>query len=131
MKVDRLVDTNFLVDHWRRGKTSAAAAYARIHSEDSLAISWIVKAEFLRGAEIARHALPEVQSFLGRYPTHWPDEELLTIYAQLFADLRRKNRLLGGHDLWIAASALRLGVPLVTRNTREFGQVPGIQLDPY
>ena len=39
--------------------------------------------------------------------------------------------LLRADDLWLAASALRLDVPLVTRNTRELGKVPGIKLDPF
>lgn len=131
MIVDRLLDTNFLVQRWRSGENSPASRWLNAHPQARLGISWIVKAEFLRGAHIARHAVLEVYAFLERYPTHWPDEDLLAVYARLFADLRRKNQLLGTHDLWIAASALRLNVPLVTRNTREFGKVDGLALDPY
>jgi tRNA(fMet)-specific endonuclease VapC len=131
MKVDRLVDTDFLVDGWRNGEASGASMYARAHVEDSLAISWIVKAEFLRVAGIAGHESPQIPEFLARYPTHWPDEELLFGYARLTVLLGRRSLSLSTNDLWIAASALRLDVPLVSRNTREFGKVPGIKLDPF
>jgi tRNA(fMet)-specific endonuclease VapC len=131
MRVDRLVDTDFLIDRWRNGEASGASIYARAHMEDSLAISWIVKGEFLGIAGIAGQDSPQIMEFLARYPTHWPDEELILGYARLNVLLLRRSLSLRTNDLWIAASALRLDVPLVTRNTREFGKVPRIKLDPY
>jgi predicted nucleic acid-binding protein len=131
MKVDRLVGTDFLVDRWCNGDASDASIYARSHMEDSLGIPWIVKGEFLHITGIAGQDLPQVVEFLARYPTHWPDEELLVGYARLHVLLRRQNLSLRDEDLWIAVSALHLDVPLVTRNTREFGKVPGIKLDPF
>jgi tRNA(fMet)-specific endonuclease VapC len=131
MKVDRLIGTDFLFDRWRNGESSDAAIYARAHVDHSLAIPWIVKGEFLRVAEIAGRDSPQVLGFLARYPTYWPDDELLVGYARLNMLLRRRSLSLRNEDLWIAVSALRLDVPLVTQNTREFGKVPGIKLDPY
>jgi predicted nucleic acid-binding protein len=131
MKVDRLIGTDFLVDRWRNGEASDASIYARLHTEDSLAIPWIVKGEFLSFTAIDGKASPQLLELLARYPTHWPDEELLVGYARLNALLRRQSLSLRNEDLWIAISALRLDVPLVTRNTREFGKVPGIKLDPF
>ena len=131
MNVDRLVDTDFLIDRWRNGESSDAWAYARAHMDDSLAIPWIVKGEFLHIAGIVGEHSTQVVEFLARYPTHWPDEELLAGYARLNVLLGRQGLSLRANELWIAASALRLNVPLVTRNTREFGKVPGIKLDPY
>jgi predicted nucleic acid-binding protein len=131
MKVDRLVSTDFLIDRWRGGESSDASAYARAHSDDALAISWVVKGEFLSVAEMAGQLSPHLLEFLARYPTHWPDEELLLGYARLNMRLQQQSLTLCPNALWIAASALRLNVPLVTRNTAEFGKVPGIKLDPY
>jgi predicted nucleic acid-binding protein len=131
MRVDRLVGTDFLIDRWRHGEASDASAYARAHQEDSLAISWIVKGEFLRAAAIAGHDSPALLEFLSRYPTHWPDEEVVVGYARLGVMLRGRNLILGAADLWLAASTLRLGVPLVTRDTTSLGKVPGLKLDPY
>lgn len=34
-------------------------------------------------------------------------------------------------DLWIAASALRHVVPLITRNQREFAGLPGLEIVGY
>jgi tRNA(fMet)-specific endonuclease VapC len=131
MNVDRLVDTDFLIERWCDGESSDASAYARAHMDDSLAIPWIVKGEFLHVAGIIGQHSPQVLAFLARYPTHWPDEEVLAGYARLHVEIGRGGLFLRTNDLWIAVSALCLDVPLVTRNTREFGKVPGIKLDPY
>jgi predicted nucleic acid-binding protein len=131
MNVDRLVHTDFLIDRWRNGEGSGAAVYARAHRDDSLALPWIVKAEFLHLMELAGYDAEKIAEFLGRYPTYWPDDELLVDYARLGVTLSSHAVSLSSEDLWIAASALRLDVALVTRNVREFGKVAGIKLDPY
>ncbi|HEY5704752.1 MAG TPA: type II toxin-antitoxin system VapC family toxin [Terrimicrobiaceae bacterium] len=131
MNVDRLVDTDFLIDRWRKGESSDAAIYARAHANDSLAIPWIVKGELLYVAGIAGQDSPRLLELLARYPTHWPDEGVLLAFARLKVHIVRRSITLRTNDLWIAVSALRLDVPLVTRNTGEFGKVPGIKLDPY
>jgi predicted nucleic acid-binding protein len=131
MRVDRLVGIDFLIDRWRHGEASDAAAFARAHQEESLAISWIVKGEFLRAAVIAGRDSPELLRFFSRYPTHWPDEEVVVGYARLGEVLKQHGLALGPADLWLAASTLRLGVPLVTRDTDGLGKVPGIQIDPF
>ena len=46
----------------------------------------------------------------------------------LVADLRRQGVRIGTHDLRIAAVALAHGATLVTRNERDFRQVPGLTL---
>lgn len=80
---------------------------------------------------MAGHEHHEVREFLARYPTIWPDEESLEIYATLFAEMRKRNALIGPHDLWIAVAALQCRVPLVSRNTDEFGKVPELMVERY
>ncbi len=59
-------------------------------------------------------------------------DELVAVYAQLRVDCVRLGRALGQRDhdadRWIAATALRLGVPLVS-NDRIFEGTPGLQLE--
>ncbi len=90
-----------------------------------------MKAEFLRGAAVAGHHPREVREFLDRFPVAWPDNETLDLYAAQFAKLRAVNALPGPHDLWIAVSALQQDVPLVTRNTMQFGKIQGLRLESY
>lgn len=129
--VDRLLDANFLISRWRDGEKSAAAKWLKANSDLVVGLPWIVKAEFLRGASVAGHERHEVRKFLDRFPVAWPDEETLDLYALQFAELRSANSLPGPHDLWIAVSALQHQVPLVTRNTAEFGKIKGLPLESY
>lgn len=129
--MDYLIDTTFLVRRWREGAESAEQRFAEAHVNDSLAIPWIVKAEFLRGAIVAQQSSESVSTFLDRYPTLWPSEETLHIYADTYAELRRHNQLIGPHDLWIASSALEHDLPIVTRNADHFRRVAGLRVVDY
>jgi tRNA(fMet)-specific endonuclease VapC len=131
MRVDRLLDANFLILRWRQGERSAAANWLNANGDLVLGISWVVKAEFLRGAEVAGHDREAIKDFLKRFPTVWPVDETLEIYASLNAALKKRNELIGPHDLWIAACALQKSVPLVSNNKIEFERVPGLALEYY
>jgi len=45
--------------------------------------------------------------------------------------LQKAGRPIGNNDLWIAAHALSLGVPLASNNLREFERVPGLKLENW
>jgi len=53
--------------------------------------------------------------------------------AAVRADLRRRGRRVGGRalDLIIAATALEFNLTLVTRNLRDYRDIPGLSLFHY
>lgn len=59
-------------------------------------------------------------------------DELIATYARLRAECVRKGHALGQRehdaDRWIAATALRLGIPLVSHD-RVFENTPGLQVE--
>ncbi len=129
--MDFVVDASFLIQRWRLGAVSPEQRFIESHAQATVAVPWIVKGEFLRGAELAGHGSAEVAAFLGRYPVIWPDEETLLLYARTYAALARGNQLIGPHDLWIASAVLRVDLPLLTRNVAEFRRVPGLRVEVY
>ncbi|RZS50131.1 PIN domain-containing protein [Variibacter gotjawalensis] len=52
-------------------------------------------------------------------------------YAEIRTDAERTGRNIGPNDLWIAAHARSLGVPLVTANEREFRTVRGLNIENW
>jgi tRNA(fMet)-specific endonuclease VapC len=55
------------------------------------------------------------------------DSECAAQAARIRVDLEALGTPIGPHDTLIAATALRHQATLVTRNTREFSRVPGLQ----
>ncbi len=52
-------------------------------------------------------------------------------YGEIRAALESRGESIGGSDLWIAAHVKSAGLPLVTKNEREFKRVPGLKLQNW
>ena len=59
------------------------------------------------------------------------NDEVSRRYGQLRADLDSIGRPIGPNDLWVAAHALALSVPLITNNLSEFERVPGLATETW
>lgn len=53
------------------------------------------------------------------------------VYGALSRPLRVAGRLIGSNDLWIAATSLRYGLPLVGANVEHFRRVEALQVVSY
>ncbi len=131
--MDFLADTGFLIDLWREARMPGGPAtrFAQAHAHRQVGICWIVEGEFLSGSTLAGHDASIVTAFLSRYPVVHSNGAISRQYAITFAEQRRQNQLIGPNDLWIAATALSLGLPLLTRNTKEFERVGGLDVIDY
>ena len=56
------------------------------------------------------------------------DHEIARSYARIVAERRRSGRPIGLHDAWIAACAVRHGVPLVTHNAKDFEGIRSLEI---
>ena len=52
-------------------------------------------------------------------------------YGTLRAHLAAAGHLIGPNDLWIAAHALSLELPLISHNLHEFERVPGLAVETW
>ena len=52
-------------------------------------------------------------------------------HAQLYAELSQQGRLIGAHDMIIAATALHHNLSLLTENVEEFSRVAGLRVIPF
>ena len=131
------LDTSFLVDLLRESTRSrsgpATALLARL-GEEELRVGLHVMCELLAGAEMAARPSTErqrVHDLCASLEVVYPDQRFPPVYARILATLERARQRIATMDLLIATAALVDAAPLVTRNTRDFARVPGLELVGY
>jgi predicted nucleic acid-binding protein len=130
--MDYLVDTCFLIDSWReRKRPGPASALALSLADSAFAINWVTAGEFLGGGLLAQQNAAIIEEMLARFTLVPSDTETVNAYAQLYATCRRNKRAIGPNDLWIAASAVRHRIPLITRNQSDFESLPDLEIRGY
>ena len=68
----------------------------------------------------------ELERNLSRYVVEYPDDQLCRFYGEMVAAARERGIQLPAGDAWHAATAVSLGVPLITHNARHFQGIPGL-----
>ncbi len=128
-----LIDTSIWVDV-ERGRLTPAEVSA-VTGSDSVFLSPVTIAELEFGAQ--RAARPDLKqrrlaglSRLRRRPALFIDDATGEIFGRLAAELAAMGR---GHefrtqDLWMASQAVQHGLSLLTRNRKDFEDIPGLDL---
>lgn len=125
------LDTN-TISYYFRGDP-AVVPRLQATPPTQLAVPAIVAYELRYGLlrlppEAARSRLTALDTLLAAMHTLPFDAACAQTAAALRAHLEALGTPIGPHDLLIAATALRHGATLVTRNTREFSRVAGLAL---
>ena len=117
-------------------KRSSQAVLNRLQAVPvaDVCISVITKSELLYGVEASPRRSQDamaVKAFLPYVEVLDFHDEAAAHYAQIRADLKKRGRMIGANDLFIAAHARSLGLKLVTNNTGEFGRVKGLSVENW
>ena len=126
-----LIDTDWIID-LLASVPEAVQLLDRL-AQDGIAISIITYMEAYQGVERSPHP-EEAQNKLSALLDSLPVVPLSPAVAQRCARLRETLRKQGKRvnarslDLIIAATALEYNLTLVTRNTEDYADVPGLKL---
>jgi predicted nucleic acid-binding protein len=130
MKV--VLDTNVLSELTKPKPNRSVSRMVLEAPRGSLFASEITRHELRFGA--LRHPMPEhiwarIQSIILPIP-NWVavNAEIAMRSAEIDARLTTAGRPIGAYDPFIAATALWLGCPVVTRNVRHFSLIDGLQV---
>ena len=130
---DRLIlETTFLIDLERElahGDSGPALEFLENHQAAQLFITFTVAGELAAGVTLDRRERWEQSTAPFRILPYTAD--VCWEYGQAFRYLQANGLLIGTNDLWIAATAIVHGMPLVTRNERHFQRVPKLQVLGY
>jgi tRNA(fMet)-specific endonuclease VapC len=125
-----LVDTSVLVEFERRGDEPPGDDFL---GGEERAISVVTVSELLHGVRRAsegRRARRQafVEGLLATIRPIEVTEAVARVHAEIWSGLAVKGETIGAHDLWIAATAVTHGMGVATKNTDEFGRVPGLRV---
>jgi len=124
----KLVDTSFLVDYAKGHDT--AVSYLSTHDEE-VGASTIVLSEVYRGLMVTQGMTREGAMSKYAWVTAVPfSNEIASEAASLYAELRERGGMINRSDIYIAATARSLGVPLLTADD-DFDAVDNLTVETY
>jgi tRNA(fMet)-specific endonuclease VapC len=110
---------------------SRANQYAPILHGNRLALSFMTVAELFQWAAVRNwgsQRFTSLERSLKNYLIIPVDIELCRIWGNLRAERQAIGRTIASQDAWIAATALRHNLPLVTNNARDFQNIPELKV---
>ena len=128
-----ILDSTFLVDFEResaRRKAGPAMGFLETRTDEELCITFTIAGEMAAGESMGRDRA-KWEAFIRPFRFLGYNDEVAWRFGEIFRELRRKGSLIGANDMWIAATALANGQPLVTRNADEFRRVADLEVLSY
>ena len=96
-----------------------------------LAMSFMTVAELFQWAILRQWGdsrLAQLEQYLSNYLIIPVDQSLCREWAYIRAKRQSAGRPISPQDAWIAATALRYDLPLVTHNIKDFLDIPNLRL---
>ncbi len=125
-----LLDTDTCI-HLLNGSSARARQELLGRSSSAVKLCSVVKAELVYGARHSARVdenLQLLERFFQPMESLAFDDVSAEFYAMIREDLTCQGRLIGPHDLMIAAIARQHDLTLVSHNVGEFNRVPGLRL---
>jgi tRNA(fMet)-specific endonuclease VapC len=127
-----ILETTFLIDLERehnRGTPGPAVAFLESNDDARLYLPFIVAGELAAGRSLSERE--KWEAFLAPFYVLASNPDVSWEYGRAYRYLQENGRLIGGNDLWIAATGLAYRMPVVTRNHDHYRRVPGLQVEAY
>ena len=123
-----LIDTDILIDTGRDVQ-EAIELLKRVEKETTLAISVITQMELIVGCQ-SKKEYRSLERFLSRFEIISLNGQISTIAVDLLRDYRLSHGLLIA-DALIAATAINLNIPFVSKNQKDYRFIPKLNLLAY
>lgn len=128
-----------MIDLARSEPGATRRALALDEASELAALSALSAAEYLLGVHLRyrrskdtlQEKLAQARDHLARFQIIPFTGEVAEVSSAVDAGLTETGARLGLNDLYIAATAIKYGLTLVTRNPRDFGRVPELKVETY
>ena len=124
-----LVDTDWVI-HYLNGHPEIVGHIQDLNPQ-GVGLSVISLAELYEGVFYSRHprkSEEELQDFLRGFELVGIDEQVTRVFGRVRGRLRAEGKTVGDLDLLIGATALQLGLTLLTNNRRHFELIEKLQI---
>ena len=121
-----VVDTTIFIEHLR-AKNKTQTTLSRIPDKSEIFVSSVTIYELLMGAT-SEGKLKDVENVTRGLPVLAFSENVAIRASEIFHDLKKHNKMIEFRDIFIAATALCLDLPILTFNKKDFKKVKGITL---
>ncbi len=123
-----ILDTDVIIDFFS-GISPGAEIVLKLISQEEAALTSVSVFELYAGIE-GKRRLKQIEIFI-RDLTIFPFDVIeAAIAGRIYTQLKSKGRLIGTHDILIAAICLTNGLPLYTKNVSHFSKIEDIQILP-
>lgn len=129
-----ILDSDILIDYLREKQPAVSAIQALLQNGAVLQTTAFNYFEVFFGAitfEENAQKIEKTQFFLDSLEILFPDLASFRKSAEIQLALRKKGKMIGPVDLFIAGIAVTHQYVLHTKNIRHFSHVPGLRLAPY
>ena len=127
-----LLDTNVCIAYKKR--KSGIPERIETLPAGQVAMSVVTWGELMLGVEKSQfreRSLEILKRVREIIPVIGTDESVGDHYGAIRGQLELAGKKIGLNDLWIAAHARALGIPVVTNNTGEFARVSGLTVEDW
>lgn len=127
-----LLDTNVCIAYKKR--KSGIPERIETLPAGQVAMSVVTWGELMLGVEKSQfreRSLEILKRVREIIPVIGTDESVGDHYGAIRGQLELAGKKIGPNDLWIAAHARALGIPVVTNNTGEFARVSGLTVEDW
>lgn len=124
-----LIDTN--VASFIFKGSSFAQPYQPLIQGHELALSFITVAELFQWSVVRNwgdRRTQQLEDYLANYLVIPVDQRLCLQWAQIRAARQKVGQPISSQDAWVAATAVRYGLSLITHNVQDFQNIANLQL---
>ena len=128
------VDSNYIIDYLR-GKDYTKPLIEKVKSKQIEAhISAATLFELYVGALLSNNSekkFEDIESLLAWFQVVDINKEIMRITAKIHVTLRKKGSMIELQDIFIAASSIAMGMPLLTNNRKHFERINDLEVKSW
>lgn len=112
-------------------KSSYAEPYLPLIQKQEVAVSFMTEAELYQWAYVrnwGKSRIKELTDYLDGLTIIYADQPMCCHWAKIRTEQRARGMVISPQDAWVAATALRYDLPLITNNIKDFQHIPCLNL---